>query len=87
MSKNPKSIRTIGAEMPFKVGSQTIWKGLTREVRFTYGLLKKKICYRADKKVKRVLWAIDHIGWKSESSKVIFSDEKKFNLDRTDGLK
>ena len=66
MSKNPKYVRAIAAEMPFKVSHQTIWRGLGREDRFTYRRLKRTICHTADHKVKRVLWAMDHIGWKFE---------------------
>lgn len=34
----------------------------------------------------RVQWAKNHLVWKDEWVKVIFSDEKKFNLDGPDGL-
>ena len=35
---------------------------------------------------QRIKWAITHVAWKAEWSNVIFSDEKKFNLDGPDGL-
>ena len=87
MSINLKSVGKIVAKMTCKVGHQNIWLVLGREDVFKYRLLKKKICHTADHMVKRVLWAIDHIGRKSEWSKVIFSEEKKFNIDWTDGVK
>ena len=87
MSKNPKSVRTIAADIPFKLSHQTILRVLFREDRFTYLRLQKTICHTTDHKVKRVLWAMDHIGRKSEWSKVIFLDENKFNFDGSDGIK
>ena len=86
MSNNTKSVRAI-AEMPFKVSHQTTWQGLAGKRRFTYRRLKNTICHTADHKVKRILLAMDHIGWNSELSEVIFFDEKKFNLNGPDGVK
>ena len=35
---------------------------------------------------ERMNWAINHVAWRCEWDNVIFSDEKKFNLDGPDGL-
>jgi hypothetical protein len=35
---------------------------------------------------ERINWAIGHVAWKCQWNNVIFSDEKKFNLDGPDGL-
>jgi len=35
--------------------------------------------------LKRLEWAKKHVIWDNKLRKVLFSDEKKFNLDRTDG--
>ena len=87
MTKNSKSVCTIAAQMPFQVGHVTIWRGITLESLVTYLRFKKTIFHTADQKVKRVLWAMDHTGRKSEWSKVIFSDHNKFNIDGLDGVK
>ena len=43
MSNNPKSVRAIAAEIPFKLLHKTIWRRLTIEGRITYRRLKKMI--------------------------------------------
>ena len=80
-------MREIGAKMQFKVCHQNIWRRIALKGVFTYRWLKKTICHTADNNVKRVLWAMDYIGWKSEWSKVIFSDEKNFNIYGPYGVK
>ena len=35
---------------------------------------------------RRVAWARQHMAWKAEWKQVLFSDEKKFDLDRQDGV-
>ena len=36
---------------------------------------------------KRLKFAKDHINWEKEWESVVFSDEKKFNLDGADGYR
>ena len=72
--------------MPFQLSHQMTCRGLSNEGCFTYRRLKKKICHTVNHKFKCVLWALYHIKWKSKLSKVIFFDEKNFNLDEPDGV-
>ena len=87
MSTNPMSTRKLADAVPFPVSHQTDWRELVRRGRYTYGTLIRTVDLTEAHKTARMQWSIHRVGWKLEWKKVIFSDEKKFNMDGPDGLK
>ena len=69
---------------PFK--KTAAWNILNNSGRFKYLKRKARPALKQHHIDKRLDWAKTHMSWSTEWSNVVFSDEKKFNLDGPDGF-
>ena len=80
------SAAKIKAQLKLTQSTTTVWRvinscdHLKREKRGCKPALK------SHNKIARLKWAKNHMTWSSEWENIIFSDEKKFNVDGPDGL-
>jgi predicted transcriptional regulator/transposase len=80
------SAAKIKARLGLKVHKRTVTRYLSGSGELKYLKMKGKPKLSNDHKERRLEWALNHIDWNAEWDSVIFSDEKKFNLDGPDGL-
>ena len=86
-SNSSLSINQIRTEIGGRASKSTVWRVLDSSPHIKSMKKKKKPRLRKIDKLNRVAWARKYFNWKSEWDKVIFSDEKKFNLDGPDGYR
>lgn len=67
------------------VSRQTVYNYVTRSKRFIFKKRKHHPKWKQTHINNRLSWAKEHMSWMTEWTSVIFSDEKKFNLDGPDG--
>lgn len=65
---------------------QTVWETLRANENIKFMKKKKKPHLKEVHKAKRIEWARNKIGWDEKWKNIVFSDEKKFNLDGPDGF-
>jgi transposase len=85
-SNNSKSSARLKGEMHLNVSSRTIRRYLNESGNLKYQKMLVSPCLSKADKLARVCWARDHMQWKEEWLRTVFSDEKKFNLDGPDGF-
>ena len=79
------SVRAITAELKGHVKKSTVHNVLKSEKNVKYTKMRTKPPLSKRHKETRLNFAKQHMSWKDEWLSVVFSDEKKFNLDGPDG--
>jgi hypothetical protein len=80
-----ESINKIRARNQVKASKTTVWRQLKDNRNFEYRKRKVRPRLTPVHIECRLQWAKNHFSWSNEWRRVIFSDEKKFNLDGPDG--
>ena len=78
------NIPQIKAFLQLAQSRQTIWRVVNRSKCLKFGKRKQTFYLSKKQKVARLLWAKNHMSWTKKWASVIFSDEKKFNLEGPD---
>lgn len=85
-SNSFKSARQLKSENDLSVGVRSIQKILSGSQHLKYEKMKRKPMLSKVNIAGRLKFALDHLRWTDQWQKIIFSDEKKFNLDGPDGF-
>jgi len=80
------SCKEIKTELKLEASKTTVWRCLNSSPNLHHRKLKKKPILAKVNRDRRIKWAIDKVGWNTEWEKIIYSDEKKFNMDGPDGF-
>ena len=80
-----KSTREIQKEIYPRISHVTIYNILKEEKNIKYAKMKETPPLNAKQVNDRLTFAKNHQAWKNKWKRVIFSDEKKWNLDGPDG--
>ena len=80
-------INKIKSDLKLSASKSTIWRVIKANPNIKSMQKIKKPRLSKQHKLNRMNWTKEHIHWKSEWDRVLFSDEKKFNLDGPDGYR
>ena len=86
MSNNNVSSSDIQREVSIPICRKTAYNYIKRNPNLKYMKLASKPPLKAEHKQARLEWCWEHMSWTEEWTHIIFSDEKKFNLDGPDGF-
>ena len=81
------TISKIKADLDLSVSKSTVFWAIKEDNNLVYKKMRQSPKLKEVHKLKRVDFALDKILWTRQWHKVIFSDEKKINLDNPDGFK
>lgn len=85
-SNSPLSAAKIRAKKGVTASVSTVRRVINSAKHLQLRKLKKKPPLNVAQKSKRLAFAKQHMTWRDEWKRVIFSDEKKFNMDGPDGF-
>lgn len=80
------SAASIADELQLPVGKRRVGQILKETNMYKFAKKKTRPALKPHHKVDRIEWGRKHMSWDVEWTNVIFSDEKKFNLDGPDGF-
>lgn len=80
------SISKLKSQMNLNVSRETVRRVLKKSDILSYRKMLVKPPLKAEHRTKRLDWAKNKVSWGEEWKHVIWSDEKKFNLDGPDGF-
>lgn len=85
-SQSTKSAKCLRNDVGLQVSPRTVCRILNASKQLVYRKMKKRPQLSKQHIKNRKQFAISHMSWTKEWHKIIFSDEKKFNLDGPDGF-
>jgi len=86
ISNKSISRQAVKCNLNLNVSKWTIGRTINKSPDFLYKKKKAKPKLQERHKVHRLQWAKERMGWTKEWHDIIWSDEKKFNLDGPDGF-
>ena len=86
LSSPGSSANSIRAELGLNVSKSTVLRAIKSSQVFNWKKMNVKPQLTSNHRKARLAWAQKHMSWTDEWLTVLFSDEKKFNLDGPDGL-
>lgn len=87
LEKGNTSCDKIRRSLGLTVSKVTVWREIMRQRQFRYRRMQRVSILTARHKQHRMEFSTKHAAWGKRWDKVIFSDEKRFNLDGPDGYK
>ena len=87
VSNTGLSINQIRGQNGITASKTTCWRLCNEDHNLVFSKMKRTPKLKPVHIENRLNWAKTHMSWTEEWHKIIFSDEKKFNLDGPDGLK
>jgi hypothetical protein len=81
------SCAQVKSNLAIPQSRRTILRVIRSNKNLKYLKRKKKPALKLSHKVNRLSWARSKVGWGQQWQNVVFSDEKKFNLDGPDGFR
>lgn len=85
VSTQNMSVRSISEQVTVPVSKSTVQRRIHASKFLKYRKMRHSPNLTKRHREARVNWARNHMDWKDEWLNVLFSDEKKFNLDGPDG--
>jgi transposase len=84
-SKGKHSVMEIVRELDLPIKKTAAWNIIKQSGRLKYSKRQKTPALTQQHIAARLAWAQQYMPWTTEWTNVVFSDEKKFNLDGPDG--
>ena len=86
-SNSCTSASEIKAKLGLQTSRQTISRVLSSSENINFAKMKAKPPLTEKHKETRLAWAKERMTWSAQWDKIVFSDEKKWNLDGPDGFR